>query len=663
MRINDVATFAAAWAFAAACFGGPTACADELLLTPEQRALPFESEVLGALGNRDDILWEREIPVRMRDGVMLSTDVIRLRSATGKLPTILLRTPYTKVSSLVGERHPPRYLLQAGYALVLQSERGTGWSEGHHRFLSGAKNDGYDTLSWIEQQSWSNGRVGMVGCSSLAENQLALATMGHPALRALIAESPNAGIGPIPGVDSQGAFYRNGVPLLRMWADWYLTANSHNYRPTLPPDIPLEERARVAEWYYPTMAAALLPQRAAAVTQRIQDALNVLPTKDITRSLGFPTTQFDQLITLSPSDPYWDSIDFIRGTAAIKVPSLYVGSWFDLGTYELVQLYKQVASVPDQHLIIAPTQHCRHRSATAHTYAGARYVGNASLDYETMYLAWFDRWLKDRRSPADAPPHVKLYMLGANQWLDGEQWPVRRTEATSWFLSSTAPANSSSGGGTMTMRRSEVARADTFVSDPLRPVDFAPPSCCVSGVVRDQREVARRSDVLAYTSEPLDEGVAIAGEVGVKLFVSADVKDTDIAVKLVDVHPDGRAYNVSDSIQRLRYRDSVERPQLMAPGKVYEVDIKGMVAGIYFPPGHRLRMEIAGTNFPEYERNMNTGGRNYDEATPVSARITVHSGPKTASRIILPVISDFASEPRQISAGAVHTDRPRELEQ
>lgn len=623
--------------------------ADELLLTPEQRAFPFASEVLGALGDRNDIIWEREIPVRMRDGVTLSTDVIRLRSAGDKLPTILLRTPYTKFSSLVGERHPPRYLLQAGYALVLQNERGTGWSEGNHHYLAGAKSDGYDTLTWIEEQPWSNGRVGMVGCSSLAENQLALATLGHRALRAIIAESASTGIGPIPGVQSQGVFYRGGVPALQSWMEWYLTGNSHRYRPKIPSDTPLEQRARIAEWYYPFMATQLMPQRGTVAAQRLVAATATLPSQDVTKSLGYPQTEFDKLITLSPTDPYWDSIDMIRRDERVKVPAMYVGTWFDMGTFELVQLYKHMSSAPDQHLVIAPTPHCRHRSATAHTYSGARYVGDARLDYEALYRAWFDRWLRD--ADTQQPPKVNVFMLGANEWVRGDQWPVRPTKATDWFLTRKAPANSVTGGGELTLAQPLTVTKDEFVSDPLRPVDFAPPPCCSANVVRDQTEVARRDDVLVYTSQPLQQGVTISGEIEVKLFVSTDVKDTDLAVKLVDVYPEGPAFNVSDSMLRLRYRDSIAEPRLMEPGKVYEVTVREMVASIHFPPGHRIRLEVAGSNFPNYERNMNTGGRNFDESKPKVARITVHAGPGRPSRLILPVIESF--EPaRTRSAGA-----------
>lgn len=610
---------------------------DELLLTPEQRALPFEDEVLRALGDRDDIIWEREVAVPMRDGVTLSTDVIRLRSAKGKLPAILLRTPYTKKSSLVYERHPPRYLLQEGYALVLQNERGTGWSEGDFRFLPKARSDGWDTLTWIENQPWSNGRVGMVGCSSLGENQLALATLGHPALRAIIAESPGSGIGNVPGVHSQGAFFRGGVPMLHTWLRWYMVGSGHRYRPKMPAGIPREERARIAEWYYPFVAANLLPQRSAQVAGRIRGAAHVLPSQDITESLGFPQTEFDKLIELSPTDPHWETIDFIRGDAEVKVPAMYVGSWIDVGTYDLVQLYKHVSSSPNQHLILAPTSHCRHRSATRHTYAGDRHVGDARLDYKALYLSWFDRWLKSDGDEKSLPPKVQLYTVGADKWVAGDQWPVRPVTPTPWFLTRSGPANSI-GGGHLVSEEPGTAATDTFVSDPLRPVDFAPAQCCGPNIVSDQTAIARRDDVLVYTSAPLEQGMDVTGEILAKLFVSTNVKDTDIAVKLVDVHPDGTAYNVTDSILRLRYRDGFDEPRMMEPGNVYEVHVEGMISSIRFPRGHRIRLEVAGTNFPNYERNMNTGGRNFDEDSPIPAEITVHSGPEHPSSVVLPVV-------------------------
>ena len=221
-------------------------------------------------------------------------------------------------------------------------------------------------------------------------------------------------------------------------------------------------------------------------------------------------------------------------------------------------------------------------------------------------------------------PKVRTYLLGANRWLASDQWPLPGGEKYSLHLDSGGNANSRFGDGLLSGKQPEGERpADRFVSDPASPVPSVGGPCCTRSIFRDQSAVESRRDVLVYSTTPLSHGAAIIGDIDVVLYVSVSSPDADIALKLVHVHPDGRAFNLSDTIFRLRYRDSFDQPKPLVPGEVVRVEIKGLATSNYWELGHQLRLEIAGSNFPNYERNLQTGGNNFDETTPQAATITV----------------------------------------
>jgi len=600
-------------------------------LVPVFPAAAQRADLLQQLGIAAEATMERLIMVPMRDGVRLSTTVIRPRSGD-RLPTVLVRTPYLKQN----EVNNPLYALfvREGYAVVIQNERGTEWSEGTHQFLAGARADGYETLTWIAEQGWSNGRVGTIGCSSSAEHQLALAAMNHPAHRAMIPMSAGAGIGAIPGVSSQGLFYKGGVPQLGPWAGWYV-GSGHVNRPKLPAGLSQDERIRLADFYSPYPRPGSERFGVGVVNA---ETLGYLPSRDVLRAAGVPETDFDTFMTMSPADARWRAIDFIRDGDRPRVPALHVNGWYDVGAFETVKLFEYLGDAPNQYLIMAPTGHCAMISATADYNVGERPVGNAKLPYGDLFVEWFDHWLKNEPNDVVDRPRVQAFLEGADRWETYDAFPVPDATPLRLFLRSDGGAQSLDGTGRLAFDPPTEEPSDSIVSDPMDPVPSRGGGCCDRDAVRDQRPVEERSDVLVYSTEPLQDGIAVMGEVKMVLHVSSSALDTDVAVKLIDVYPDGRAFNLYDAMQRLRYREGYDRTMPLEPERVYAVEITGLVAGNYFAPGHRIRIEVAGSNFPNFERNLQTGGNNYDETEPVVAINRIHHSTGMASYIELPTV-------------------------
>jgi putative CocE/NonD family hydrolase len=570
-----------------------------------------------------------EVMVRMRDGIRLSTDVLLPKEIAPPYPTVLVRLPYPKVSAFSGESNAMlRLLVDNGYAIVVQFERGTHASEGEYHFLSGARHDGYDTISWIVSQPWSNGRVGTYGCSSGAENQMALSAENHPAHKAMIAQGAGAGIGDFPGVSSQGLFYSGGVPAME-FTPWYYNWG-YIHRPQLPQSVPDEERSRLMQIYGMKTGELALPLLPAAAH---------LPSKDILRAIGTPPTDWDTFIQRAPGDLAWKREQFLTANDHPRVPALFVDSWHDIGAYEVVKAFEyQQNQAPDQFLIMGPTGHCQMGTETKHTMVGERDVGDARYAYNDRYLQWFDYWLKDKKNEALSRPKIEYYLSGSSQWRSASAWPPAATERK-LYLNSTIGANSSRGDGSLDTELPRRAGSDTYRYDPVDPVPTLSRFFDKS-VVTEQKPVADRQDVLVYTSSPLTKDLDIVGEVTATVYLSASVRDTDLMLRLVDVDPDGKAYNVGDENLRLRYRKSFASPELMSPGAVYPVALKGIVTATRFSAGHRIRIQVTSSNFPLFERNLNTGNVNSSEIISVVAETRVYHGATRASYLSLPVVSN-----------------------
>jgi hypothetical protein len=291
-------------------------------------------------------------------------------------------------------------------------------------------------------------------------------------------------------------------------------------------------------------------------------------------------------------------------------------------------------------MIIAPTRHCQQgKMETEHTVVGQRDMGNAQFDYVGQIQQWFDHFLKGVANGVTSQPKVRAYMMGANQWRSYDRWPPKEVEYVSYYLDSDGGANSLLGNGRLSTTKPSKAGSDAFVYDPMRPVPS--PNGGFSGGQFgsfDQSGTEMRNDVLVYSTPPLQQTLEITGPVKVSLYVSSDAKDTDLTLKLLDVYPDGKAYNLDESIQRARWRDGWEKPVFLEPGRVYKVDVGPLVTSNAFAPGHRIRVEVSSSDFPRFERNLNTGGNNFDEKDGVVARNVIHHAPAYPSAVVLPVV-------------------------
>src|SRR5262249_42090321 len=263
--------------------------------------------------------------------------------------------------------------------------------------------------------------------------------------------------------------------------------------------------------------------------------------------------------------------------------------------------------------------YCGYTRATAYTIVGERIMGDARLDYNEIVYDFFDRFLKgEKTTRLDSLPKVTYYTMGLNKWQTAETWPPAGAQPMTFYLSSGGKANSIAGDGALV-----AAAPDAATYDRMNPVlSYGGNVCCTGNAVQagafDQRRMEARDDILVYTSEPFKEGTEVSGPIAPTLYVSSDARDTDFTVKVLDVYPDGRAYNLDESIQRMRYRDGYDKPLAwMESGKVYKVTLQPLTTSNYFAAGHRLRVEVSSSNFPRFDRNLNTGGNNYDESKPV----------------------------------------------
>jgi putative CocE/NonD family hydrolase len=582
------------------------------------------------------------VMVPMRDGVALSTDIYMPKNAKGPLPTILWKTPYNE-HKLKGGTF--RYVLESvkrGYAFIVQNERGRYFSQGKWEILGHPQTDGYDTLSWIAGQSWSNGKVGTLGCSSSAEWQLALAGMNHPAHAAMVPMSAGAGIGKVGRFQEQGNWYTGGVPrnLFFVW----LYGVDNPLRSELPAALTDEKlRARIEAYN------DLDP-----VKPKVEWAKQIkhLPVDQMLTSLGEPPATFEQFIKRTPADPAWRQGGLYHEGMGWGVPALWFNSWYDVSIGPNLELFNVARKAntdkeasANQYAVVAPVPHCQYARLGPNTVVGERDMGDTSFDVDGAVYGWFDRWLKgDTKAFPASTPSVQYFLMGANRWQKSAQWPPENARPMRLYLRSGGKANTLNGDGRLTADAALASEAaDRYRYDPMNPVQtIGGGDCCNGGVVIpgafDQRPVEARGDVLVYTSDPLPKPLDVAGFVDAVLKVSSSAKDTDFAVKLVDVAPDGTAWIIGDTIFRARYRDGYEKPAMMEAGQVYTIHPTPIATAARFDTGHRIRVEVTSSNFPKFVRNLNTGGPNESEKDGVVADNAIHHEGAAQSYIELPVL-------------------------
>ena len=573
--------------------------------------------------------------VPMRDGVKLSTDLYFPEGISERLPVILIRTPYDKNPSRAGNSTARMFAAQ-GYVVAVQDTRGKFESEGEYTVSAGDTNDGYDAIEWLASQPWSTGKVGTYGCSYSGENQVEMAKLRPPKLAAMVPQASG-------GARRYFAAITGGAVELAAGSDWF-RSNGAKIRPVLGPAREPAGFAQAARYF------KLGPQLPPVDWPRLW---RTLPILDMVKASGAPPSDWEGFVSHDPGDPWWDQFGYVNETNRFNAPALFLDSWYDYGpadTLALVGLFQKNNETDlarrNVFAIIGPTTHCVYAREYEQTLVGERFVGDAQLDFYGIYVRWFDHWLKGIDNGITQMPKLQIFVMGRNQWRGENEWPLARTRFTRYYLHSDGRANSRLGTGTLSTIAPQAEPSDTYVYDPASPVptvggpDFGVPLPGHTAGAADQALVEMRNDVLVYTTPPLEQGVEVTGPIEAVLYVSSTAKDTDFTAKLVDVAPDGTAFNVQEGILRARYREGFGKKVWMREGEVYEVRVSLSATSNYFAPGHRVRLQVSSSNFPRFDRNLNTGGNNYDETTWVNARNSIHHSTGRASYVMLPVIPE-----------------------
>ncbi|PKG44086.1 CocE/NonD family hydrolase [Psychroflexus sp. MES1-P1E] len=597
------------------------------------------------LSQLDEIaIIDSKVMMPMRDGIRLATDIYRPK-AEGTYPIIFSRTPYNFNTWVDGKRRLREAkraydYVKKGYAYVVQNERGRFFSEGEWDILGVPLTDGYDAFEWMKNQPWSNGKIGTLGCSSTAEWQMAVSALDHPSHAAMVPQGFGAGVGKVGDINEQGNWYRGGVEQM-LFFSWLYGVEQDKFKPRIPEGASQEDLKRISRFY------DLAPENPPV---DMSEALSHLPIQDILKNIDGKHEIFDKMIRRKPNDPDWYKGGLYHDTMEIGTPSFWFTSWYDVSITPNLALFNHVrqnskdAFIRDnQYLVIAPTLHCAYTRASENTVVGERSVGDARLNYDEQITKWFDLWLKEKSNDfKETTPRVQYYTMGSNQWQSAETWPPEHTQMNTFYLNSEGSANSRFGDGKLTMDKAKQDHADQFTYDPMAPVpSYGGNVCCTGNAIKggafDQKEMEARNDILVYSTDVLKKDTEVSGFIESTLYISSDVKDTDFTIKLIDVHPDGTAYNLDETIQRVRYREGYDKEVFMEKGKVYKLELTPMSTSNVFKEGHRIRIEISSSNFPRFARNLNTGGNNYDESDGVIALNKIHHSSQYPSQIRLPI--------------------------
>ena len=566
----------------------------------------------------------RGLACPMRDGVELVTDLY-MPDEEGAFPTVLIRTPYDK-HSINMVMLDVLYLAQRGFAVAVQDVRGRHESPGEWYPFVNEASDGHDAVEWVAAQPWSNGKVGSVGSSYLGLTQWQMAQGGSPHM-----------VASVPRVAYSNAYhhwvYTGGAFQLAFNLSWTLITASRVNRWTslqLPQEIHIGKRF----WHLPLITA---DDAAGGSIPRWKDWVNHPSYDDYWRSM-------------SPVDERY---------AEMQVSALSMEGWYDVFLQGSLNNFigmtagaKTEKARRGQKIIVGPWIHGLGGNALQGLPLGSRtktgdvdFGVNAQIDLRAEQVRWLDYWLKGIDNGIVDEPRVKVFVMGVNRWREADDWPLPETQYTPYYLHSGGGANSLLGDGGLGTTTPESESPDRYVYDPEHPVmTIGGNTCCneegipVSMGPHDQRPNEYRPDVLVYSTGELERDVEVTGPVKVVLYASSSARDTDFTAKLVDVHPDGYARNVAQGIIRARYRDSWEEPSLLDPGRVYEYTIDLWSTSNCFQRGHQIRVEVSSSDFPQFDRNPNTGHAFGQDAEMQKADQVVYHDAEHASHILLPII-------------------------
>jgi putative CocE/NonD family hydrolase len=585
-----------------------------ILLVPgqavgEQGALPVTAT---------DIIIQHDVPMKTRDGVILHADIYRPKSSE-KFPVILMRTPYDK--SVSWAVSPVFKMVPRGYVVIIQDVRGRYTSEGEWYPFKHEQADGYDAVEWAAALPYSDGKVGMMGASYVGATQMLAAIAQPPHLTAI---APNM----TASNYHDGWTYQSGA--LEQWFDQNWT--SQLAQNTLERLIHENTDARVG--------SATLPIANYSVFNFGQ-----LPA-DAQLTAAIAPYYLDWLVH-PDYDDYWKQWSIEENFPKIAVPMLQVGGWYDIFNAGTLRNYMGAkahgateAARTEQHLLIEIGGHSGFGRRIGDVDFGPHALENA---YTDVILDWYDFLFKGIKNQFATDKPVRLFVMGANEYRLEDDWPPPQARSTKYFLHSNGKANSVRGEGSLSTSAPKSEPADSYIYNPANPAPtMGGPLCCDAEHMepgpRDQRAIENRDDVLVYSIGPLPTDLEVTGPVTADLFVKSSAVDTDFTAKLVDVTPDGFAQDLTEGILRMRYRSSPEHATFMNPGQIYEISLDLWATSNVFLKGHSLRLEISSSNFPRFDRNLNTGEEIKFARTMATANNTILHDAQHPSSLILPVM-------------------------
>jgi len=555
-----------------------------------------------------EVTVQRNVAAKMRDGATLRADIYRPK-AEGKFPVLLVRTPYDKTGTInFGLRAAAR-----GYVVIAQDVRGRFTSEGEWYPFKNESLDGYDTVEWAATLPYSNGKVGMFGGSYVGATQYLAAISKPPHL---------AGICP--------------------------TVTASNYH-----DGWTYQGGAFEQWFNESWSTGLAMD---TMRRRVETNNSALAWTKILPLRGYPVLEGPETEGVAPYftdwlahpsfDDYWKRWSIEDHYADIQVPVFGVGAWYDIflgGTLRnYVRLKKEAgteAARNGQRLAVTVGGHA----------GGGRKIGAVDFgeklpaDDEDVMLRWYDWLLKGEANGVEKEKPVRIFVMGKNEWRDEDDWPLARAKSTRYYLHSGGSANSLSGNGALNPTAPAEEKTDQYVYDPSDAVPtIGGPLCCgplPTGIgPEDQRPAEARNDVLLYTTAAFSKDTEVTGPVSLDLYVSSSAVDTDFTGKLVDVWPNGFAQNLTEGILRLRYRNSQEKPELANPGETYHITVDLWATGNVFLAGHKLRLEVSSSNFPRFDRNLNTGEEQARATRMVKATNVIYHDRAHPSALVIPVV-------------------------
>ena len=561
-----------------------------------------------------EVVIERGVKATMRDGVVLRADIYRPRSEA-KFPVLLQRTPYDKSSSFdFGMKASAK-----GYVVVIQDVRGRYTSDGEWYVFKHESDDGYDTVEWAASLPFADGRVGMFGGSYVGATQM-LAAISHP---------PHlAGICPIVTASNyhNGWTYQGGA-----FEQWFNESwTSGLAQDTMNRILKAATNAR--------MGVDVLPLRKYPLFNSSSSMQELIPVA---------APYFSDWLDHPNYDDYWKRWSIEENYSSIQVPALTVAAWYDIFQGGALKNYEGMlakAGNPSarnkQKLLVVIGGH-----AGTGRKVGDVDFGPAAEEFNEndVILLWYDYLFYGVKNRFAGDKPVRLFVMGTNVWRDEDAWPLARAQKTKYFLANGNAAGPAAGGLLSPSVVSEKV-SESYIYDPMKPVPTTGgPLCCdaehLAPGPRDQRPVEAHEDVLSYSTPVLANDTEVTGPVTLQLYAASSAVDTDFTAKLVDVWPNGFAQNLTEGIVRASYRDSAARPQALEPGKVYAFDIDLWSTSNVFLKGHRIRLEVSSSNFPRFDRNLNTGKSAADDQTSVKATNTIYHDAKYPSALILPVVA------------------------